>query len=91
MVKYAKFPFQTLLSMSELLWQVKAPSSDESRDGLSARSPRLEADGQDGKTDQVDAAAHDVPENIQLEDIPNMNIYLQISTRNFQRSCTTAS
>ena len=52
MGKHAKFPFQTLLSMSELLsWQVQVPRSDESRDGLSSRSPRLEADGQDGKTD----------------------------------------
>ena len=87
MVKYAKFPFQTLLSMSELLWQVKAPSSDESRDGLSAWSPRLEANGQDGKTDEVDTAAHDVPENI-----PNLNRYLKIScTKNFQRSRIAAS
>ena len=68
MVKYAKFPFQTLLSMSELLWQVKAPSSEESRDCLSAWSPRLEANGQHGKSDEVDTAAHDVPENIELED-----------------------
>ena len=76
-----------IFSMSELLWQVQVPGSDESRDGLSARSPRLEADGQDGKTDQVDAAAHDVPENI-----PNLNRYLKIScTKNFQRSRIAAS
>ena len=78
--------------MSELLWQVKAPSSDESRDGLSAWSPRLEANGQDGKTDEVDTAAHDVPENIELENIPNLNRYLKIScTKNFQRSRIAAS
>ena len=79
--------------MSELLlWQVQVPRSDESGDGLSARSPRLEADGQDGKTDQVDAAAHDVPENIQLENIPKLNRYLKIScTKNFQRSRIAAS
>ena len=87
MVKPAKFPLQTQTMSELLLWQVEVPRSDESRDGLSARSSRLEADGQDGKTDQVDAAAHDVPENIQLENIPNLNRYLKISsTKNFQRS-----
>ena len=63
--------------MSALLWQV--PRSDESSNGLSARSPRLEADRQDGKTDQVDAATHDVPENNQLENIPNLNRYEKVS------------
>ena len=70
----------------------QAPRSDESSDGLSAGSPRLEANRQDGKTDQVDAAAHDVPENIQLKNIPNLNRYLKIScTKNFQRSRIAAS
>ena len=74
------------------LWQVQVPRSDESRDGLSSRSPRLEADGQDGKTDQMDAAANDVPENIHLGNVPNLNSYLKIScTKNFQRSRTAAS
>ena len=92
MGKHATFPFQTFLSMSELLWQVQAPRSDESGDGLSTRSPRLEANRQDGKTDQVDSAAHDVPENIQLKNIPNLNKYLKIScTKNFQRSRIAAS
>ena len=92
MVKPAKFPLQTQTMSELLLWQVEVPRSDESRDGLSARSSRLEADGQDGKTDQVDAAAHDVPENIQLENIPNLNRYLKIScTKNFQRSRIAAS
>ena len=84
--------FKLFLSISGLLWQVQVPRLDESGDGLSSRSPRLEADGQDGKTDQVDAATHDVPENIQLENIPNLNRYLKIScTKNFQRSRIAAS
>ena len=74
------------------LWQVQVPRSDESRDGLSSRSPRLETNGQDGKTNEVDAAAHDVPENIHLGNIPNLNRYLKIScTKNFQRSRIAAS
>ena len=87
MGKHAKFPLQTQTMSELLLWQVEAPRSDESGDSLSARSSRLEADGQDGKTNQVDAAAHDVPENIQLGNIPNLNRYLKIScTKNFQIS-----